>query len=107
MTEPAMADDRRTNFRVPWNLPAVIDPYDGPVSPCMVVDLSNTGAKLSAVKAATLPDEFALRMTIAIRLFRRCRVVWRTRNEVGVEFVQSRTIAGRPVPQRRQLPVRA
>lgn len=62
--------ERRRTFRVEWNSPARIR-YHGSrtMLPCVVHDLSNTGARITAPNVAT------------------CRVIWRTKFELGVEFV--------------------
>ncbi len=52
--------------------------------PCILVDLSNRGAKLAGVRAYTIPDEFRLRTPLGDR--RSCRVAWRTEGTLGVEF---------------------
>jgi hypothetical protein len=77
--------DRRKNFRLGWHLPATI--YDAGrhlERPCILVDLSNRGAKIAGVRAHTIPDEFRLRTPIGDR--RSCRVIWRTEDTLGVEF---------------------
>ena len=38
------------------------------------------------VKLARLPDEFILVLAKRAKVHRRCRVVWRTEDEVGVRF---------------------
>jgi hypothetical protein len=77
--------DRRTNFRVEWNLPATIYDADRHLErPCILSDLSSSGASLTGVRASTIPDEFRLRTPLGDR--RVCRVVWRTENALGVMF---------------------
>ena len=107
-----MVRERRKNFRVQWNSPATIELDNGRSRTCIVSDLSNGGAKISGVKAATIPDEFLLHEFIGDRgglhtayfcdefllhVFsgarppRRCRVIWRSANDLGVEFADRRT----------------
>jgi hypothetical protein len=77
--------DRRKNFRVDWNLPATIYDVGRHLErPCILVDLSNGGAKIAGVRAYTIPDEFWLRTPLGDR--RSCRVIWRTEDTLGVEF---------------------
>src|SRR5215216_2792227 len=84
-----MVDERRQHLRVEWMSSATIDLGAGRRSrPCMVSNLSNGGAKLSGVEGATLPDEFALRISASRESPRKCRVIWRTRHELGVEFAE-------------------
>jgi PilZ domain len=77
--------ERRKNFRVEWNLPATIyDVVRHLERPCILVDISNGGAKIAGVRAHTIPDEFRLRTPLGDR--RSCRVIWRTEDTLGVEF---------------------
>jgi hypothetical protein len=77
--------NRRRNFRVEWNLPATIYDVDRHLErPCVLVDLSNGGAKIAGVRAYTIPDKFRLRTPLGGR--RSCRVIWRTEDTLAVEF---------------------
>jgi hypothetical protein len=77
--------ERRRNFRVTWNLPATIYDVERHLErPCILSDLSGGGARLSGVRANTIPDEFRLRTPLGDR--HTCHVVWRTDNELGVRF---------------------
>jgi hypothetical protein len=77
--------ERRKYFRVTWNLPATIYDVGRHLErPCILSDLSEGGARLSGVRANTIPDEFRLRTPLGDR--RTCHVVWRTDNELGVSF---------------------
>jgi hypothetical protein len=77
--------ERRKNFRVTWNLPATIYDVEHHFErPCILSDLSGGGARLSGVRANTIPDEFRLRTPLGDR--HSCHVVWRTDNELGVRF---------------------
>ena len=77
--------ERRKHFRVTWNLAATIYDVGRHLErPCILSDLSDGGARLSGVRANTIPDEFRLRTPLGGR--RTCHVVWRTDNELGVRF---------------------
>jgi len=79
-----MVRERRKSFRVEWNSPATI--YDGGVArPCILSNFSNAGAKITGIIPATVPDEFTLRITPHGRK-RKCRVLWRYGEALGVEF---------------------
>ena len=79
-----MLRERRQSFRVEWNSPATI--HDGSLDrPCILSNFSNTGAKITKVVPATIPDEFMLSITPRGRK-RACRVRWRYGEAVGVEF---------------------
>jgi len=81
-----MARERRRNFRVEWHSPATLYDCDNclPRS-CIVSNFSNGGAKISGVRPATIPDELMLSLSPRSRA-RKCRVVWRSDDAVGVEF---------------------
>jgi PilZ domain len=77
--------ERRKNFRVIWKVPATIYDVERHLErPCILNDLSSSGARLSGVRANTIPDEFRLRTPLGDR--HSCYVVWRTDNELGVRF---------------------
>lgn len=52
--------------------------------------MSETGAQMTLVKDARLPDEFVLVLTADGRSRRRCRVVQRDHLELSVRFLQER-----------------
>jgi hypothetical protein len=82
-----MRGERRSNFRVEWNQPATI--YDSERQlerPCILSNFSNTGAKITGVRASTIPDEFMLRITRGRGRVRKCRVLWRNEHTIGVKF---------------------
>src|SRR5260370_14262074 len=80
--------DRRKNFRVEWNLPATIYDVGRHLErPCVLVDLSNRGAKIAGARAYTIPDRFRLRTPLVDR--RSCRAIWRTEDTPGVQFTTS------------------
>jgi len=90
-----MRRERRKNFRVEWNSPATIY-HDHFVRPCILSNVSNRGAKITGVRGATFPDEFMLRVTPHGRL-RKCLVLWRTDDALGVQFTDSNASAARPI----------
>lgn len=54
---------------------------------CMVSDISATGAQLRTTAIDDYPDEFRLVLAKGGKVHRRCAVVWRSKNRVGVRFV--------------------
>lgn len=100
-----MRRERRRHFRVEWNSAGEIELGDGrPARLCIVANLSNGGAKIGGVMAATLPDEFMLSLSPGVEPARKCRVTWRADNELGVRFAE----AAAPEKQRnRKVPVDA
>jgi hypothetical protein len=53
--------------------------------PCTISDVSATGARLTTKYPRSLPNEFHLALNAD--LMRKCRVMWRNRNQVGVSFL--------------------
>ena len=83
--------ERRKNFLVEWNSPAgMYDRRGRFTGPCIVSNFSNDGAKIIGLEPRTVPDEFILRMSPRGRA-KRCRVVWRSNDGVGVEFTADAT----------------
>jgi hypothetical protein len=52
----------------------------------MVLDLSDTGVRISVDGAANIPTEFALFLSKKSQ-GRRARVKWRRGNQIGAEFI--------------------
>ena len=94
--------ERRKSFRVEWNSPAKIyDCHDRFARSCVVSNFSNGGAKIVGVEPATLPDEFILRITPHSPAHK-CHVMWRSKDGVGVEFVDHPKATAEPAPGRRK-----
>jgi hypothetical protein len=55
---------------------------------CVVKDLSTTGAKVTIDDPNSLPAKLRLAFSRDARTGRRCEVVWRRGNSVGVKFVR-------------------
>jgi hypothetical protein len=53
--------------------------------PCTISDVSATGARLTTKYPRSLPNEFHLALNAD--LMRRCRVMWRNGNQVGISFI--------------------
>jgi hypothetical protein len=54
-------------------------------SPCIIVDISDLGARLEVPPGSEIPDEFFLSIGDAT-VRRQCRVVWRSTVGIGVRF---------------------
>ena len=79
--------ERRKNFRVEWNSPAKIyDRNDRSIQPCIVRNFSNGGARIVGIVSKTVPDEFILRLS-SRGGSHRCRVTWRSKDGIGVKFI--------------------
>jgi hypothetical protein len=84
-----MQVEKRRTPRRPIRRPAFIDVGDGSMlRGCMLRDISAGGARVVVETATALPEEFSLMLGHDGRPpRRRCRVVWRFNNVVGVEFL--------------------
>ena len=82
-----MPADKRKQSRKPKFQPGQIDAGSGGAKArCNVTDLSKTGAKLSLPSPVKLPLSFTLVLPDSAKHL--CRVIWRSEDEVGVEFVR-------------------
>jgi hypothetical protein len=94
-----MARERRRTFRVEWNSPATLyDLEERFPRPCVVSNFSSGGARIVGVRPQTVPDEFLLRLTPRCRA-RKCRVIWRSQEALGVEFCDAVTAPLVPAPE--------
>lgn len=59
--------------------------FGGGAIDCVVRNLSETGAALSVQSPVGIPPEFNL-IVAADNLNRRCQVVWRKENRIGIRF---------------------
>lgn len=59
--------------------------FDGGAIDCTVRNLSETGAALSVESQVGIPAEFNL-IIVSDHVNRRCRVVWRKENRIGITF---------------------
>jgi hypothetical protein len=56
--------------------------------PCVVRDLSSTGAKVTVDDSNALPGKLRLAFSRDARTGRNCEVVWRRGKTVGIKFVR-------------------
>ena len=83
------AAEKRKNLRRSITYPAFIDLGDGsPAIECTLCDASQEGALLAVADPDSVPDEFILALSSDGAARRRCRVAWRTEDQVGVEFLK-------------------
>ena len=81
--------EKRKILRRSVTYPAFLDLGDGsPARECILCDASQEGAQLTVADPKSLPDEFILALSSDGAARRRCRVVWRTEKQVGVEFLK-------------------
>jgi hypothetical protein len=80
-----MPDRRRAPRVRTLQLAQIPDQHDGAAIGCVVRNLSATGACLLVVSHDRVPDSFDLVLSRDKSRYP-CRVLWRTANQVGVEF---------------------
>jgi hypothetical protein len=69
-----------------------IETGDGAKPNCWLADISQSGARLVVAQSRRLPDQFTL--VLSGEMKRRCEVVWRTSQELGVRFLPKPPEAG-------------
>ena len=80
--------DKRRKVRRTLRYPATIDGGDdADPRPCTLCDASQDGAQILVDDPASVPDQFTLVLGYDGTARRRCRVVWRSDTQVGVEFI--------------------
>ncbi|NNE21860.1 MAG: PilZ domain-containing protein [Rhizobiales bacterium] len=79
--------ERRRDVRQPVEMSGVIEFGDemGHID-CKVVNISNSGAQLSADQANKAPEYFRLYIK-PLNMVMDCRVMWRKENRMGVYFL--------------------
>ena len=100
-----LSPEKRRNLRRSISYPAFIDLGDGsPTIECTRCDASQEGALLSVAEPDGVPDQFILALSSDGAARRRCRVVWRTEEQVGVEFLKD---LKKNAPPKRKLVMRS
>src|SRR5215207_238954 len=54
---------------------------------CVVWDVSEGGARLSAANMSEIPNEFTMLLSRDDSSGTRCHVAWRSRDQIGVQFI--------------------
>jgi hypothetical protein len=76
---------RKTIIDTAW-----IASQDGtPPRVCVVWDISQGGARLTLASDEALPDQFILLESRGDTNGRRCRVVWRSPEHIGIQFLDT------------------
>jgi hypothetical protein len=78
--------DKRQTKRKPIGAAAYLRLGSFAARPCTVLDLSETGVRISVDSAASIPAEFALLFSKNSQ-GRRARVKWRRGDQIGAEFI--------------------
>lgn len=79
--------DRKTFERI-----VALDLGDGSASTsCEIIDISDGGARLRPLLCTpkVLPEKFTLLLSACGKVRRNCRVIWRSTNQLGVQFPEA------------------
>jgi hypothetical protein len=80
--------EQRRSIREYVDFPGLIDVGDGSqLRSCTVLDVSEDGARVIVASSAVLPKEFWLILNKDGTRRRRCRMVWRSVTQVGVQYL--------------------
>lgn len=85
-----MSSDKRKDLRQPLRYPAQIDVGDGSApKTCLISNVSASGAKVAIPNADEIPDRLSLILAPEQGIRRRCIVVWRAPDALGLEFIKT------------------
>jgi hypothetical protein len=100
-----MIGDRRLHARRIVHIPAkLMAGTESPLRDCVLVDISEYGARLEIEAAQDTPDNFTILLAPGHGPFRQCHVVWRGDGQLGVAFDKSHSsqVFPEPPPQLEQ-----
>jgi PilZ domain len=87
-------DDKRAKARKPARIKAWADPGGAAAAvDCVIVDVSEDGARVASVSGAPLPEAFTLQLDQNTQVAE-AAVMWRAQNAVGVKFAKSLNLKG-------------
>jgi methyl-accepting chemotaxis protein len=81
-----MAKNRRKSQRRALGLVSSLKFAEAAPLTCSVIDISETGARIQIANPEKVPEQFTLLLSNAGSVSRSCKVVWRTKSEIGVTF---------------------
>ena len=86
---PPRNQELRKHKRYTVRYPAwiIVEPSQPPRR-CMMLNVSQGGAKIEIDEQLEPPEKFTLLLTEARNLTRWCRVVWRNGPNIGIQFLQ-------------------
>ena len=84
--------EQRRSFRYSTRCRASIE-FDDHTSPlsCTLLDVSEGGARIEVASPHRLPEEFSLILAEDAANVRRCRIIWRADNEIGISYLEPYT----------------
>jgi hypothetical protein len=87
--------EKRKSLRRVISYPAAIIADDGtPPVGCALCNASQEGAQLIVAEPERIPDRFVLALSADGAARRKCRVVWRSGDQIGVQFIKPANKAG-------------
>jgi hypothetical protein len=81
-----MIKNKRKAVRRPMRYTAWIVLSSGQLHGCALADVSDTGSRLNVENASSIPDTFTLWLSNNGSARRKCKVIWRAANQIGVAF---------------------
>ena len=94
-----MAKEQRIARRQPLRYGAWIALGPEKLRPCLVSDISQSGARLDVGSSNDLPDHYVLLLSKNGAARRFCAVMWRRGTEMGVKFARTLADAEKLVPK--------
>jgi hypothetical protein len=79
-------EKRREIRRIVRNRARIMHPDGSFAGTCLITEISGRGARLVVPTLETLPDQFILVLSHTGQFHRRCSVIWRSEDTVGVQF---------------------
>lgn len=74
-------------YQRPLDLPAFLYTAEGqPLGACRMREVSGAGATLASAPSGDLPEMLLLSLSRNGKVRRRCRLMWRNEDEIGVHF---------------------
>jgi len=98
-----MLNDKRRATRRPIRYTAWIKLEDKELRGCVLADISDTGARLDVESVEGIPDEFILQLSSRGTAKRKCRVVWRKDDQLGVTFDRKLDSSDRSLKKRGEI----
>ena len=81
------AKNRRRLARVSLRYGAAILGEGKLIAACTMLDISLAGARLQLAETAMVPQQFTVALSRNGEVRRRCELMWRSENEIGVRFI--------------------
>jgi hypothetical protein len=81
--------EQRRSARHSTRCPAWIEFDDHtPPKSCILVDVSEGGARIEVASPNELPEEFSLILVEDVANARRCHIIWRADGQIGVSYLE-------------------